>query len=212
MLRGVKGTDQVEENCRSLHPIIPFSNSFFRFPIILWIFTHYSHYSPCTQDWCQKGRLSWCWPYVFYRIYTGQKELGNKDDRAEKADWWQSHTQLTRSSQHHWMWTSMMPSLWSVAIAKSYTTTVYRPYGDHVTWFLVPLFSQNSSAYYSQRNSWMMCASLLSIHIVRFGALVQSSGVWAHSQSQLHTTVNYTSVQHLAEPDTPGGSETLSSI
>jgi len=52
----------------------------------------------------------------------------------------------------------------------------------------------------------------LTIRIAPFGALVQYSGVWAHSQSQLHTTVNYTSVQHLAEPDTPGGSETLSSI
>ena len=142
MLRSIKGTDQEEENCRSLHPIIPFSNSFFRFPIILWIFTHYSHYSPCTQDWCHKGRLSWCWPYVFYRIYTGQKELGNEDNRAEKlkADWRQSHTWLTCCSWHHWMWTSTMPSLWSMATAKSYTTTVYRPYGDHVTWFLAPLF------------------------------------------------------------------------
>jgi len=35
-----------------------------------------------------------------------------------------------------------------------------------------------------------------------FGTFVQSSGVWAHSQSQLYSTVNYTSVQHLAEPDT----------
>jgi len=35
MLRGVKGTNQVEENCRSLHPIIPFSNSFF-------LISHYS--------------------------------------------------------------------------------------------------------------------------------------------------------------------------
>ena len=33
MLRGVKGTNQVEENCRSLHPIISFSNSFFDFPL-----------------------------------------------------------------------------------------------------------------------------------------------------------------------------------
>jgi len=50
----------------------------------------------------------------------------------------------------------------------------------------------------------------LSIRIAPFGALVQSSGVWAHSQSQLHSTVNYTLVQHFAEPDTPGGSQTLS--
>ena len=46
----------------------------------------------------------------------------------------------------------------------------------------------------------------LSIRIALFGAFVQSTGVWAHSQSQLHSTVYYTSVQHLAEPDTPGGS------
>jgi len=32
---------------------------------------------------------------------------------------------------------------------------------DHMTWFLVPLFSHNSSAYYSQRNSWIMCVSLV---------------------------------------------------
>jgi len=49
----------------------------------------------------------------------------------------------------------------------------------------------------------------LSIRIAPFGALVQSSGVWAHSQSQLHSTVNYTLVQHFCrarhtwwEPDT----------
>jgi len=34
MLRSIKGTDQEEENCRSLHPIIPFSNSFFDFPLL----------------------------------------------------------------------------------------------------------------------------------------------------------------------------------
>jgi len=42
----------------------------------------------------------------------------------------------------------------------------------------------------------------LSMLVSPFGTFVQSSGVWAHSQSQLHSTVNYTSVQHLAEPDT----------
>jgi len=52
----------------------------------------------------------------------------------------------------------------------------------------------------------------LSIRIAEFDALVQSSGVWAHSQSQLHSTVNYTSVQHLAEPDIPGGSQTLAEL
>jgi len=37
----------------------------------------------------------------------------------------------------------------------------------------------------------------------------QREYVWAHSQSQLHSTVNYTSVQHLSEADTPGGARHL---
>jgi len=49
----------------------------------------------------------------------------------------------------------------------------------------------------------------LSIRIAPVGAFVQSSGIGAHSQSQLHSTVNYTLVQHLAEPDTPGGARHL---
>ena len=35
---------------------------------------------------------------IYYRIYTGRKELENEDDRAEKADWRQSQTLLTRCS------------------------------------------------------------------------------------------------------------------
>jgi len=49
----------------------------------------------------------------------GQKELGNEDDRTEKADWRQSQTRLTCCSRRRWMWTSMMPSSRSVATAQS---------------------------------------------------------------------------------------------
>jgi len=38
----------------------------------------------------------------------GRKELGNEDDRAEKADWRQSQTRLTRCSWRRWTWTSMI--------------------------------------------------------------------------------------------------------
>jgi len=89
--------------------------------IILWIFSHYSHYSP----WLRYVRsieglardsvdveLT-----VYYRTYTGRKELENEDDRAEKADWQQSQTLLARCSWCCWMWTSMMPSSQSVVTA-----------------------------------------------------------------------------------------------
>jgi len=38
---------------------------------------------------------------------------------------------------------------------------IYGSHEDHVTWLFVPLFSHNSSTYYSQRNSRTMCVSLV---------------------------------------------------
>jgi len=51
-----------------------------------------------------------------------------------------------------------------IMISGRCTKLVYGPYGDHVTWFLVPLFSRNLSAYYSQRNFRIMCTSLMELH------------------------------------------------
>ena len=65
MLRSIKGTDQEEENCRSLHPIIPFSNSFFDFPLLfeylpIILIILYVRSIECLARLarCRKGRLS----------------------------------------------------------------------------------------------------------------------------------------------------------
>ena len=66
MLRSIKGTDQEEENCRSLHPIIPFSIFFFfdfpllfeYLPIILIILYVRSIECLARLARCRKGRLS----------------------------------------------------------------------------------------------------------------------------------------------------------
>jgi len=119
---------------------------------IRFLTSHYSHYSPwlgCVRSIEGLARDSVEFELtVYYRIYTSRKELENEDDRAEKADWRQSQTLLTRCSWRRWIWTSMMPSSQSVVTARSYYmyvySIVYGPHGDHVTWFLVPLFSHNS--------------------------------------------------------------------
>jgi len=125
----------------------------FWLPIILWIFSHYSHYSPwlgyvhsiegLARLDVRRGDLVDVELTIYYRIYTGRKELENEDDRAEKADWRQSQTLLTCCSWHRWMWTSMIPSSQSL-VKLSYYSIRYGPHEDHVTWFLVLLFSHNS--------------------------------------------------------------------
>ena len=59
------------------HPIILFSNSFFDFPLF---FEYVRSIEGLARDSVDVELT------VYYRIYTGQKELENEDDRAEKAD------------------------------------------------------------------------------------------------------------------------------
>ena len=95
----------------------------FWLPIILWIFSHYSHYSPwlgyvrsiegLARLDARRGDSVDVELTIYYRIYTGRKELENEDDRAEKTDWRQSQTQLAavgvagcgrRWCHHHNQW------------------------------------------------------------------------------------------------------------
>ena len=113
-------TPHCPDHVRDPHIIIFFSSYYsilkfvFWLPVILWIFSHYSNYSPwlgyirsiegLARDSVDVELT------IYYRIYTGRKELENEDDRAEKADWRQSQTLLTRCNWRRWMWTLMMPS------------------------------------------------------------------------------------------------------
>ena len=63
-------------------PIILFSNSFLDFPLF---FEYFPIILIILHDLGTYAVLR-AWLTVYYRIYTGRKELENEDDRAEKAD------------------------------------------------------------------------------------------------------------------------------
>ena len=88
-----------------------------------------------------KGGLGWRWP-------TGWGELGNKDDRAEKYDWFR--TLLTHCS--HWMSTSTMPTVATVAWLYVHNAIASMQESCYLIFF--------SLFFYSRRNSWIMCESL----------------------------------------------------
>ena len=73
------------------HPLILFSNSFFDFPLFFEYFPIILHdlgtYAALRARLdARRGDSVDVDLTVYYRIYTGRKELKNEDDRAEKAD------------------------------------------------------------------------------------------------------------------------------
>jgi len=165
---------------RDPHIILFFSPFYFWFPITLGIFTHYSRYSPWLGYACSIEGLAGCLLFArrgdsvdvvlmyIYRICMGRKELGNEDNRAEKALLTTEsdsinlvlvgvtghvHVHGCRWCHHH------VIDQWPLHEAR--LLQYMGPYGDPVTWFLVPLFSLFFKCLLFLRNFRIMCMSLV---------------------------------------------------
>jgi len=139
--------------CPNIHTNYLTVSKNFPWPLFSLTWVRTQHWVPnWTPAFCQKGRLCWCRPYIFYRIYTGQKELWNEDGQAEKADWWHDWLAAVGFAGHgHGCWWCHRPDQWPLHAAGllQYTYST-GPCGDHVTWFLIPCPLVSHSSFFIQ--------------------------------------------------------------